>query len=74
MELRASAVPPLGSDASGVGALGTAPSSPVAPLTFTRAMALLDTIPGVDQRGAERGVAETGIDMARFGPASRLAV
>ena len=49
------------------------PAVPDAPLTFTRAIALLDTIPGVDRRGAERWVAETGIAMARFGTAARLA-
>jgi transposase len=42
-------------------------------VTFTRAMPLLDTLPGVDQRGAERWGAETEIDMARFGTASCLA-
>jgi transposase len=34
---------------------------------------LLDTIPGVDQRGAEMLVAEIGVDMTRFGIAPRLA-
>jgi transposase len=48
-------------------------SPPGTPLTFTRAIALLDTIPGIDRRGAERWVADTGIDMARFGTAARLA-
>jgi transposase len=48
-------------------------SPPGTSLTFTRAIALLDTIPGIDRRGAERWVAETGIDMARFGTAARLA-
>ena len=43
------------------------------PLTFTRAIELLDTIPGVDQRGAEVIVAEIGIDMSRFETAPRLA-
>ncbi len=43
------------------------------PLTFTRAVELLDTIPGVNQRGAEMILAEIGIDMTRFGTASRLA-
>jgi transposase len=33
----------------------------------------LDTSPGVDQRGAERLVAEWGIDMGRFETAARLA-
>jgi transposase len=49
------------------------PAEPLPPLTFTRAVALLDTIPGVNQRGAEMIVAEIGIDMARFGTAPRLA-
>jgi transposase len=40
---------------------------------LARAVTVLDTIPGVDQRGAERLVAEWGIDMTRFGTAARLA-
>jgi transposase len=53
--------------------------SPVSPpvasptLTFTRAVELLDTIPGIDQRGAEVIVAEIGVDMSRFETAPRLA-
>jgi transposase len=43
------------------------------PLTFPRAVELLDTIPGVDQRGAEVIVTEIGIDMSRFETAPRLA-
>jgi transposase len=43
------------------------------PLTFTRAVELLDTIPGIDQRGAEVIVTEIGIDMSRFETAPRLA-
>jgi transposase len=42
-------------------------------MTFTRAITLLDRLPGVNQQGAERLVAEWGIDMERFGTASRLA-
>jgi transposase len=42
-------------------------------VTFTPALALLDIMPGVDQRGAEGWVAETGVDMARVGTASRRA-
>jgi len=42
-------------------------------MTFTRAATLLDTIPGVNQRGAEMLIAEWGIDMERFGSAGRLA-
>jgi transposase len=34
---------------------------------------VLDTIPGVDQRGAELLVAAWGTDMGRFGTAARLA-
>ncbi|MGH8056145.1 MAG: transposase [Candidatus Entotheonellia bacterium] len=65
--------PPMGSHAAGEGDPEGDPGLPATPVTFTRAITLLDTIPGVDQRGAERWVAETGIDMARFGTASRLA-
>ena len=43
------------------------------PLTFTQAVELLDTILGVDQRGAAMLVAEIGRDMTRFGTAPRLA-
>ena len=42
-------------------------------MTFTRAVELLDTIPGVNRRGAELIVAEIGINMTRFGTAPRLA-
>jgi transposase len=50
-------------------------SPPVASptLTFIRAVELLDTIPGIDQRGAEVIVAEIGIAMTRFETAPRLA-
>ena len=57
------------------GATPTAPElSPCAsPMTFLRAITVLDSIPGVNQQGAELLVAEWGIDMERFGTASRLA-
>jgi transposase len=42
-------------------------------MTFLRAITLLDSIPGVNQQGAELLVAEWGIDMERFGTAPRLA-
>jgi transposase len=45
---------------------------PDPPLRFAQAVAVLDTIPGVDQRGAELLVAEWGTDMGRFGTPSRL--
>ena len=54
--------------------LKSAPSVVVSPpLTFTRAVALLDTTPGIDQRGAEVMGAEIGIDRSRFATAPRLA-
>jgi transposase len=43
-------------------------------MTFARAVTLLDTIPGVNQRGGELLVAERGIAMGCFGTAARLAV
>jgi transposase len=60
---------------AGTAAGASLPAIPEAPpaLTFTRAVALLDTIPGVDRRGAELIVAEIGIDRTRFGTAPRLA-
>jgi transposase len=42
------------------------------PRLFAPAIAVLDTLPGVDRRGAELLVAEWGTDMRRFGTASRL--
>jgi transposase len=43
------------------------------PWPFAHAVRVLDTIPGVDQRGAELLVAAWGTDMGRFGTAARLA-
>lgn len=40
---------------------------------FRAQVVLLDTIPGIDRRCAEALVAEIGVDMTRFGDASRLA-
>jgi transposase len=62
--------PPPPPQASVIGAPALTGS---APLTFTRAVELLDTIPGIDQRGAEVIVPEIGIDMSRFETAPRLA-
>jgi transposase len=50
-----------------------APDMSTGPLPFPRAVSVLDTIPGVDQRGAELLVAEWGTEMTRFGTAARLA-
>lgn len=72
-ELSAEEVPtqPPTSHAAADGA--APPATPGEPLTLTRAMALLETMPGVARRGAERWVAETGVDRARVGTAARLA-
>ena len=43
------------------------------PLTWNDAVALLDTIPGVDRRIAEKILAEIGLDMSRFPTADHLA-
>src|SRR5215470_18250258 len=66
---------PPGSTTDDAGAPPTVPeASPSAPpMTFLRAITLLDSIPGVNQQGAELLVAEWGIDMERFGTAPRLA-
>jgi transposase len=48
-------------------------AEPSPPMSFRWAVTMLDTIPGVDRRGAEILVAEWGTDMGRFGTASRLA-
>lgn len=43
------------------------------PLTWLEAVALLDTIPGVNRRTAEKMLAEMGLDMSRFPTAGHLA-
>jgi transposase len=45
----------------------------VLPLTWNAAVALLDTIPGVDRRTAEVMLAEMGLDMSQFPTAGHLA-
>jgi transposase len=57
---------------------GTEEEAPVAdeselPLTWNAAVALLDTIPGVNRRIAEVMLAEMGLDMSRFPTAEHLA-
>ena len=64
---------PLAPAAREVGANPGAPDTSTGPRPFPRAVSVLDTIPGVDQRGAELLVAEWGTDMTRFGTAARLA-
>lgn len=64
---------PLPDPAPGEEAAPGAPDAAV-PLSRAAAVALLDTIPGVDQRLAEVIVAEVGPDMSRFPSAAHLAV
>jgi transposase len=52
---------------------GAAPDAAGTPMTFSRAITLLDTIPGGNRRGGELLVAEWGLDMGRFGTAAGLA-
>jgi transposase len=56
----------------GAGRDASVPETSASPLSFAGAISVLDTIPGIDQRGAELLVAEWGTDMARFGTANRL--
>jgi transposase len=74
-ELSADPTPSSSAAPRGSGEVGSpsALTGPDTPLTYARAVTVLDTIPGVDQRGGELLVAEWGIDMARFGTAARLA-
>ncbi len=44
-----------------------------APLTWSQAVALLDTIPGIDVRGAQTILAEIGLDMHQFPSPAHLA-
>lgn len=61
-----------GADAGGnEGEPRTQESKP--PLTWEEAVALLDTIPGIDRRTAEVILAEIGLDMSRFPTADHLA-
>jgi transposase len=49
------------------------PLPPVTPITWEEAVVLLDTLPGVNRRGAEMLLAEIGADMSRFPSAAHLA-
>jgi transposase len=72
-ELEGEAPPPL--DLAGItGEVASAGDrdAPGPPMHFAQAIAVLDTIPGVDQRGAELLTAEWGAYMQRFGTASCL--
>ena len=71
--LSGDASPAVSPGATGEAGPGASPEVASAPMTFAQAVTLLDTIPGVNQRGSELLVAEWGIDMGRFGTATRLA-
>jgi transposase len=63
--------PPTGT--GGSEGAGAPVDAAAVPLTAAAAVALLDTIPGVDQRLAEMIVAELGTDMRRFPSAAHAA-
>jgi transposase len=73
-DLSTAPTPPSPAASAPPGAAGSAATltGPDIPLTYARAVTVLDTSPGVDQRGGELLVGEWGIDMARFGTAARL--
>ena len=68
---------PPSRDGSDAEANAAAPSSDGAetegPLTWSEAIALLDTVPGIDLRAAEAILAEIGLDMGRFPTDKHLA-
>jgi len=53
--------PPAGTPAG-----GDDPSSNETPVTWEEAVALLDTVPGIDRQSAETILAEIGLDMSQF--------
>jgi transposase len=78
MTRRLAALPSAAAAAESPGPRGEAssaatPDGGAMAMTFARAVTLLDTIAGVNQRGGELLVAEWGIAMGRFGTATRLA-
>jgi len=64
--------PPAAIDPT-TGEVNGANPDPPQPLSFSQAVLLLDTIPGVNQRTAEVIVAELGTDMSRFPDAKHAA-
>ncbi len=55
------------------GSVAADDASPSSPLSWSKAIALVDTIPGVARNTAELLMAEIGTDMSRFPSASHLA-
>jgi transposase len=68
--LQQMAPPPVNKDD---GSPGASAQEGDEPLSWTEAVELLDTIPGVDQRTAEVILAEIGLDMSQFSTADDLA-
>lgn len=64
---------PSSAPAAAIATSGDAPLPVVAPLSWEEAVVLLDTLPGVNRRGAEMLLAEIGADMSRFPSAAHLA-
>ena len=64
--------PPDPARATGEVASAGGGEAPGPPLPFAQALAVLETMPGVDPRGAARWVAEGGPERRRCGPARRL--
>lgn len=69
MDLSGGESPAARADSSQPASAFTAPALSQTPLTFACAVSMLDSIPGVDQRGMELLVAEWGSDRGRFGTA-----
>lgn len=65
--------PPSEPDDESGSALSTEPVAKEPPLTWAKAVELLDTVPGINQRTAEMMLAEIGIDMSQFPTAAHLA-
>jgi transposase len=58
---------------SGLESGGTNSDKPEPPLTWSEAVALLDTIPGIDRKAAEVILAELGLNMSQFPTDKHLA-
>lgn len=72
--LAAMSQPPAGPDKPDTAVAATDEAAVTASdcLTWEEAVALLDTIPGIDRRAAEAILAEIGLDMSQFGVDARL--
>jgi len=73
LEAMSQASPPPAQDAGDADTEVSGPDDDLAPLTWDEALALLDTIPGVNRNVAEVMLAEMGLDMSKFPTANHLA-